>query len=218
MTKHPGIDENGRPIVAELGRAETPEETAARKAAATERHRGGGRSVLSLVVALVASFGLVAFLVLVVVRPDAGPAREPVDHLAIAELAQPGVAETLVAPELPAGWYANRARLVTTAADGVVRWELGLVTAEQEYLAITQGIEANPSWVADQVMSTAAGDTVRLGDLEWTSYDRRGVDDPGNLAFALVAVVDESTIVIGGTADEAEFATLAETVAAELTR
>ena len=38
MSKSPTHDEQGRPIVAELGRAETPEETAARKAAATARH------------------------------------------------------------------------------------------------------------------------------------------------------------------------------------
>ena len=88
MSKYPTHDEQGRPIVAELGRAETPEETAARKAAATARHRGN-RSVFSLIFALLASFGIVAFLVLVVVRPDAGPTQQPVDYLAAADDAQP---------------------------------------------------------------------------------------------------------------------------------
>ncbi|WP_294177889.1 DUF4245 domain-containing protein [uncultured Schumannella sp.] len=215
MSKFPTHDEQGRPIVAELGRAETPEETAARKAAATARHRGN-RSVFSLIFALLASFGIVAFLVLVVVRPDAGPTQQPVDYLAAAADAQPAVDEPLVAPIVPAEWYANRARLATETADGVIRWELGFVTAETQYLAITQGIDANPSWIADQVLDAPAGPSVRLGGLDWTSYDRRDVDDPGNVEFALVTEIDGSTIVVSGTAADTEFAILAQAIGKEV--
>ena len=215
MSKFPTHDEQGRPIVAELGRAETPEETAARKAAATARHRGN-RSVFSLIFALLASFGIIAFLVLVVVRPDAGPTQQPVDYLAAAADAQPAVDEPLVAPIVPAEWYANRARLATETADGVIRWELGFVTAETQYLAITQGIDANPSWIADQVLDAPAGPSVRLGGLDWTSYDRRDVDDPGNVEFALVTEIDGSTIVVSGTAADTEFAILAQAIGKEV--
>tara|TARA_R110000868_G_scaffold411582_1_gene705630 strand:+ start:122928 stop:123581 length:654 start_codon:yes stop_codon:yes gene_type:complete len=215
VSKYPTHDEQGRPIVAELGRAETPEETAARKAAATARHRGN-RSVFSLIFALLASFGIVAFLVLVVVRPDAGPTQQPVDYLAAADDAQPAVDEPLIAPVVPAEWYSNRARLATDTADDVVRWEIGFVTAEAQYLAITQGIAANPSWVAEQVVDAAAGPTVRLGGLDWISYDRRDVDDPGNVEFALVTEIDGSTVVISGTADDTEFAILAEAIGKEV--
>src|SRR5690606_1488524 len=68
----PARDEQGRPIVAELGRAETPAETAAR-AAASRAQRRRNQTPLNLVLALAASFAVVLFLVLVVVRPDPPP-------------------------------------------------------------------------------------------------------------------------------------------------
>lgn len=218
MSRHVGRDEEGRPIVAELGRAETPLETAERKATARAERRGN-QNALNLVIALVASFAIVAFLILVVVRPDAEPIHgDGVDYAAAAEAASADVGALLVAPELPEGWYANRAELVSTAADGVVRWELGVITAGARYLAVTQGLEANPSWVADRVRGAAPSGSIELGGVEWTAYDRRAADDPGNLEFALVAEFSESTLVLGGTADDAEFATLAEAVAEELSR
>lgn len=217
MTRHPGADEQGRPIVAELGRAETPDEAAARREAASEKRRAG-RSTMSLAIALVASLGIVAFLILVVVRPDAQPLHTPVDIAVVADAAQSQTSEPLAVPTLPEGWYANRARFVTGSADGVVRWELGVVTAANGYLALTQGVDANPSWLADQVMSAPAAATTTIGGLRWTGYDRRNVDDPGNLAAALVATVDASTIVIGGTASDEEFAEFARAVAADLAR
>ena len=64
-----GVDEEGRPIVAELGRAETPGETAERKAAASATRRSG-QTALNLFIAVLASLGVVAFVVVVVVRPD----------------------------------------------------------------------------------------------------------------------------------------------------
>ena len=42
----PTHDEQGRPIVAELGRAETPDEIADRKAAASAAHRKDRKSVV----------------------------------------------------------------------------------------------------------------------------------------------------------------------------
>ena len=57
---------------------------------------------------------------------------------------------------------------------------------------------------------------VRLGGLDWISYDRRDVDDPGNVEFALVTEIDGSTVVISGTADDTEFAILAEAIGKEV--
>ena len=72
------------------------------------------------------------------------------------------------------------------------------------------------TWVAEQVVDAAAGPTVRLGGLDWISYDRRDVDDPGNVEFALVTEIDGSTVVISGTADDTEFAILAEAIGKEV--
>ena len=61
-----------------------------------------------------------------------------------------------------------------------------------------------------------AGPVVTIGGTPWTSYDRRDVTDPGNVAYALVTETDSATIVLAGTADDAEFTMLAEAVATEL--
>ena len=212
--RHPGVDEAGRPIVAELGRAETPQETADRKAASSRRHRSN-QTALNLFVAVLASLVLVGFLVMVVVRPDQAPLYAPADYLAAARDASGVVDEPIVAPELPGGWSANHAEL-QTGADGVTVWQVGFTTPSDDYLAIIQGIDANASWVAEQVRSARAGVVVTIDGVDWTSYDRRDASDPGNVAYALVTTHGVSTIVLAGTADDAEFETLAAAIAKEL--
>lgn len=214
MSRLPSHDEQGRPIVAELGRAETPAEIAERKAAASRKHRVN-QTALNLVLALGASLGIVILLVLVVVRPDAGP-RASIDYAEIAATAQGAVDEPLVVPTLPEGWGANRAELETAAADGVTAWRVGFITPDTQYIALDQGIEANPSWVSDRVVSARSDTTVQIGGLDWQVYDRRDVDDPGNVAYALVTESGGSTIVLSGTASDDEFAVLAQAVAEEL--
>ena len=55
-----------------------------------------------------------------------------------------------------------------------------------------------------------------IGDRVWQVFDRRDVQDPGNFAYILTTVSGESTIVLHGTAVDAEFETLAAAVGAEL--
>src|SRR5664279_4386939 len=92
-------------IVAELGRPETPEETFARKAENSRKHRAN-QTLFNLLIATVASLSIVLFLVLVVVRPtDDTPVTA--DYQTIAADAQTNASEPLLAPTLPADWYAN---------------------------------------------------------------------------------------------------------------
>ena len=203
-------DEHGRPIVAELGRAETPQETADRRAATSRAHREG-KTMLGLIGALVGSLAVVAFLVLVVVRPDQAALREPVDYVTATAHAQSSYDNLLVAPELDEGWSASFAR-VATASD-VAAWEIGFVTPERTFLQLTQAFDTNPTWLAAAVRDAKAGPMIELGGLTWTSYDRREVKEPGNVAYALVTELDGRTIVISGTASDDNFATLATATA-----
>jgi len=209
-----GVDDAGRPIVAELGRAETAGEIADRKAAASARRRSN-QTTLNLVLALLASLAIVALVVLVVVRPQQIE-RVPVDYRAIAADAQGEVDVPLAAPILPAGWSANRAELKAAAVDGVQSWQIGLLTPSGQYIGLVQGIDANDTWVGDQTGEHEATGTLLIDGTDWTAYDRTDVDDPGNLAYALVTGFDRSTVVLGGTATSDEFATLAAAVATEL--
>lgn len=191
-----------------------PDQEAAPTAAERRAARRANQTTFNLVLALIASLGIVLFLVVVVVRPEMEP--RTVDYRQIAADAQTDIDTPLAAPDLPEGWTANRAELVADPADGVTRWEIGFLTPEGQYIGLVQGIEANPSWVADQVLSAPAVGTESIGGLTWDAYDRRDVDDPGNVAYALVTTVDAVTFVLGGTASDREFAVLAAAVAEDL--
>jgi hypothetical protein len=214
VSRIPSTDESGRPIVAELGRAETPQEIADRKAEAGARRRSN-QTTLNLVLALIASLGVVVLIVLVVVRPQSIE-REPVDWKAGARDAQSQFDVPLAAPSLPEGWTANRAEPGDVGADGVQTWQIGFLTPSGQYIGMVQGVDANPSWVTQQTERADPAGTVAVDGTDWTAYDRRDVDDPGNLAYALVSVLDRSTVVLGGTATDEEFRTLAAAITAEL--
>ena len=204
-------DPDGRPVVAELGRPETPEETWARKDAA-RRSRREHQTAFNLVLALLASLGIVLVLVAVVVRPDQSVDRT-VDYQRIAADAKvPGV--TLAAPDLPDGFTSNRADFQDKTSDGVRVWTVGLVTPDRQYIGLQQGIGANASWVSNQLDQEPSTGDRTIGGTKWTVYDRRDEGkDAGNHAYSLVTVLDRNTIVLSGTADDRSFTTVAEAVA-----
>lgn len=206
--------ETGRPVVAELGRPETAEETWARKDSA-RRARRQHQTAFNLVLALIASLGIVVFLVAVVARPD-GAVDRSVDYQQVASQADvPGV--TLAAPELPDSYSANRADYKDKAADGVDVWTVGFLTPDKQYVGLQQGIDANPTWVANQLDQHAATGSRSIGGTKWTVYDRRAEGkDAGNQAYALVASFGRNTVVLAGTADDASFRKIAAGVAKQL--
>lgn len=198
-------------IVAELGRPETPEETAERKAANSRRHRAN-QTLFNLVVALVASLAIVLFLVVVVVRPAPAP-TDPIDYASIAAEAQAEAAEPLIAPALPPGWYANDARFGAVAE--VPTWYIGLVTPSTQFIALNQGVGANPTWQSTVLDNAPETGSATIDGLTWAVYDQRDASDPGNFAYSMSTTVGGSTILLHGTAPTAEFELLAAAIAAE---
>lgn len=196
-------------VVAELGRPETPQETADRKASASARHRSN-QTAFNLVVATAASLLVVLVLVFVTVRPAPAP-RDPVDYQSIAAAA----GEAVLAPELPDTWVANAARLETSG--GIRTFTIGFVTPSNQFVAFEQGLAANPTWLAQAVDGAAATGAARIAGLDWVIYDRRDAEDPGNYAFSMSAELRGSTVVLHGTASDEEFESLAEAVADEAT-
>lgn len=197
-------------IVAELGRPETPEETAARRAEAS-RLRRENQTTLNLVIALVASLAIVLFLVVVVVRPDQST-PDPVDYVSLA--ADAGATVPLAAPTVPTGWSANAARYGEVA--GIPTWYVGFVTASTQFIALNQGLDANPSWTEQVLDAVAATGSTTIGGVTWSIHDNRSGRDVGNHAYALTAEIGGSTIVLHGTASDEEFAQLAAAVVADL--
>lgn len=195
-------------VVAELGRPETPEETAARRAENSAKHRQR-QTVLNLVLALGASLLLVLVIVLLVPRSDA-PMERDIDVAPVAEQAQVASDDELAVPDLPDGWRANAAELRTSNVDDVTAWYVGYLTPSNEYIGIYQGLDANPTWVAGLLARTLASGTATVDGVEWTVYDNRDSgDDVGNARYGLTTEAGDSTFVLLGTGTAEEFETLA---------
>jgi len=208
--------ETGRPIVAELGRPETAEETWARKDTA-RRARREHQTAFNLVLALIASLGIVLFLVAVVVRPDQAVDRS-VDYRQVAQQADVSGAELLV-PDLPSSYTSNNAEYQSGSARGVAVWTIGLLTPDKQYIGMHQGIDANDTWVADQLDQKQATGSRSIAGTKWTVYDRRDEGKgAGNNLYALVTTSGKDTVVLAGTADQKSFTTVATAVGEELAR
>jgi hypothetical protein len=215
--RYAGSDDQGRPIVAELGRAETPGEIADRRAASSRAHRAN-QTLINLLLAIGASVVIVIVIVLVVVRPAPEGAVHAVDYRATAQQAQASVPDPLAAPALPRGWYANRAELSQPGGGQVSSWGVGLVSPGSRYIGLTQGFQADDTWVADQVDRLQPTRTEAYGGLSWRVYDHRDSAGDADVDYALVATSGGSTIVLAGsTATDAEFATVATAIGKELT-
>jgi hypothetical protein len=214
-TPPPSLGKQRAPrVVAELGRPETPGETAARKAASSRAHREN-QTAFNLVIAVIVSVLIVVLLVLVVVRPN-GSQLKTVDYLKIASQAQQQVSTSLVAPKLPGDWKSNRADIKPAGSDGVQAWYIGFLTPDSQFIGMTQGLKANQTWVSVQLDEATKTSTKSIGGLTWSIYDQRSNTSAGNLAYAMVTTVDDSTVVLAGTADDAEFDLLAKRTATEL--
>jgi hypothetical protein len=203
----------GGRIVAELGRPETPEETAARKAENSRAHRAN-QTTRNLVLALIASLGLVLFLVLVVVRPSTDLVK-PVNYRTVAAQAQTTVSETIAAPPLPSGWSSNDAQLNATSGK-TVTWYVGLITPKQQFIAIEQGIATSNTWFGSLLGKAQATGSTTIDGVRWTIYDQRSVQGVGNFSYSLATTIGQSNLVLHGSADDAEFRVLAAAIAKEL--
>ncbi|MGN7798318.1 DUF4245 domain-containing protein [Leifsonia sp. 22587] len=203
-------------VVAELGRPETPEETAARKAQNSANHRNR-QTINNLVYSLLATLAIVAVIVLIVPRGNPTATKPAVDYTSIAQQAQGSEPDRLLVPKLPSTWSSNSAELRTKTPDKVDSWYIGLITPKQQYIGITQGFSANDSWVADQVNKSMIKGTRQIDGVTWDVYDNRtSSSDNGNVAYALVNRSGDSSIIVFGTADDGEFRTVAASLADQI--
>lgn len=199
-------------VVAELGRPETPDEIADRRAEAS-RQRRANQTILNLVIAIVASLGIVLFLVVVVVRPTPGPGPG-VDFALAAAQSQATASQPLLVPVLPTGWAANAAKF--GQENQVESWYIGFVTPSTQFIALNQGINANPTWSAATLDGAEATGQVVIAGISWITYDQRSAENPGNHAFAMSTTAGANTVVLHGTAPDEEFEKLAISISEQL--
>jgi len=203
-------------IVAELGRPETAEERAARLATNSRNYRSR-KTINNLVYSLLATVGAVIVLVLIVPRSDTPLTRE-VDYSTVAQQAQPATDVSLADPSLPDGWRANAAEWRPGGTDGVSSWYIGFLTPKNEFIALTQAVDANPTWLAEQLAKVPPTTSVTIGGRDWDVYRNPApAADRGNFESALVTPSGASTYLLVGTASDEEMAVLAGALSEEIT-
>lgn len=200
-----------KPIVAELGRPETQQETFERKTAATRKYRAV-KTVNNLWLSLIVIIGVVVIIVLIVPRDNTSRLQQ-VDYRSVAVSAQNVLPVPLAVPDLPAEWTSNVAQVRTATADGVQSWFIGLLTPSDQFFGLTQAIDANPTWLVNELKQTTASGTQTIDGVQWTVYDnRQSTRDVGNAAYALETQAGRSTYVISGTGTPEEADAIAASI------
>ncbi|WP_345803167.1 DUF4245 family protein [Microbacterium sp. AZCO] len=188
----------GPRVVAELGRPETPEETAARKAAFSAAYRSS-QNTRNLIAALLATLAVVVVIVFAVPRGEVPPAKA-VDVAAVAKTIASSEDRTVIVPEVPDTWLANSA---TLEGDSVSAWTIVYVPDEASgYLRVAQGFDADPSWPARVLKGAGTDGTVTVDGVVWDVYD---IPDParaGNVSIALGTQAGADTVLIYGSTDQ----------------
>jgi hypothetical protein len=212
--------QSSTPIVAELGRPETPRETADRKATASaerRRHQTANNLVLSLLVT-VALAGVAVLMAPRFVQGQPEAQNVDVNYASVARQGAGVEPDPLLVPGVPKTWTSNSAQLRQENSDGVDEWYIGLITPSNQYVGLTQGFDAGDSWLADQVAHTHSVGSTTIDGITWSVYDNRANSgDVGNAKYALATTQGKSTVVVFGTASTAQIRQVASSLSTQLT-
>jgi len=202
------------PIVAELGRPETPEETAARKAASSKAYRSS-QTVRSLVAALIATLAIV--LVIVFAVPRGEPASAPtVDMVGIAGDVESTMDSPVIVPDLGDFWRVNAAELTSGAT---VVWDVTLApSAEDErgFIRLAQAFDADSSWAPQRLNGTAPTDTTSIGGLEWDVFELGDAGAKQNITHAIGTQAGDDYLLLYGSRSADSTAELAESLVPQI--
>lgn len=202
------------PIVAELGRPETPEETAARKAASSKAYRSS-QTMRSLVAALLATLAVVAVIIFAVPRGEP-TATEDIDVAGIAANVESTMDSPVLVPELGTFWRVNAAGLESGAT---VVWDVTLAPAaddERGFIRLAQAFDADAGWAPQRLNGIAPTDTVSIGGLDWDVYAPGSAGANQNVTYAIGVQAGDDYVLLYGSRSAASTADLAETLVPQI--
>lgn len=197
------------PIVAELGRPETPEETAARKAEFSRNYRAS-QSFRNLIAALIITLAVVAVIIFGVPRGEPASERE-IDVAGIAADVESTMDSPVIVPEADDFWRVNAAELQGGAT---TVWNVTLAPAgenERDFVRVAQAFDADASWAPQLLNGTAPTETTRIGGLEWDVYSLTGKTE-NNVDYAIGTQAGDDYVLLYGSRSPASTAELAESL------
>lgn len=191
-------------IVAELGRPETPEETADRKAESSRVYRSS-QTFRNLIAALIATLAIV-FVVTAMVPRGTITSDAKVDVAAQAQQLASGYGSKPLVPAVPASWHANAA---TVEGDKVPTWTITYLPGSQGFLNVAQGFGADATWDARMLDNAPSNGTVTIDGVTWTRYVISDPTQSGNISYALATPAGHDRVMVYGATDPATAATAA---------
>ena len=200
-------------IVAELGRPENPDETAARKAESSRRYRSS-KTFRNLIAALLATVGVVLVLIAAVPRGEPAPRPQP-DVPALAAELSDDLGRPALSPALPDGWRVNQA--MTEGQGGTEAWTMVYVrSGESGFVRVAQGLDPGEEWVAQVLGGARSTETVEIDGIEWNVYRPSDPERAGNVTYALSTPAGPDQVLIYGDASPETTAIAAASVTAQV--
>ncbi|GAA4067148.1 hypothetical protein GCM10023065_19470 [Microbacterium laevaniformans] len=194
---------SGPRIVAELGRPETPAETADRKAAASRAYRQS-KTFRNLVAALLVIMAVVAVVYFGVPRGSL-PDPEEADVAAAAQSASAAIGHPLLVPVVPENWRANSARL-----EGSM-WRV-VYAPPSGYVRVAQGVDADAGWATKVLGGFAPSGSVTIDGIAWDEYTIPAAARTDTVSYAISTTAGSDTVLIYGATDAATAAVAASGV------
>ena len=185
-------------VAAHLGRPETPEETAARKAENSKNYRQS-QSFKNLIVALVASLAIVAVVYFIVPRGEVDNAPQP-DVDAIASQVADQFERTVITPDAPEGWTKNIAEIEPGSPS---IWTVNfnsIPDAGHAYVRVSQAFDATELWATQELRGTEPTGTVTAGGVEFTEYVVKDPSSTSNISYALGVQAGTDYVLLYGSA------------------
>jgi hypothetical protein len=199
----------GPRVVAELGRPETPDETAARKAAASLAYRSS-QTARNLIAALLATLAVVLVIVLAVPRGDSAP-KAPIDVAAVAQQVESARDVDVVVPAVPADWSVNGAAV---DEDGTTAWTIVYaLPGDAQFVRLSQAFDADDTWASQQLRGTAPDGTSDVDGITWDRYTVADPSSTGNVSRALGTQAGGQHILIYGAASADDLELVAASIA-----
>ncbi|HHU09998.1 MAG TPA: DUF4245 domain-containing protein [Intrasporangiaceae bacterium] len=179
--------------------------------------QGGGRSPGSMyaqgsVANMLRSLLVIAAIMslFVLVFPRLQPQAPGIDVAETAHQVEQSTGWDVSAPGgLPEAWVPLRANYHRIA--DLMTWQAGFETAEGNYAAFAQTLDATDTWVEQSVARSPRLDAVEIGGASWERYDR--IDGKVQRSLVQRGATGELTTVVTGTASWAELETLAGSLA-----
>lgn len=195
-------------VVAELGRPETPDETAARKAESSRIYRSS-KTFRNLIAAIIVTVAVVFIVIFGVPRGEL-PERESIDPTPIASQASESLGRDVIVPSVPADWRVNAAEV--SSDGGSSAWSIAYVPDDVGFIRFAQAFDADEAWARSALAGSAPTDTIVIDGIEWDVFEPADPSRAANISYGLGIQAGTDYVLLYGAATPEQTAELASIV------